>query len=348
MLSCKKGLFSNDQKQKEDCYKQADRFFNIALSFSPHNHIILSNRAMFFLEKAEEEQNSALKQKYYTEAEKILKPLVEKNDKHRAETYLYYAVAVSNLASNEQAEPYMKKARIMSDGDIRLRPHIDDCLLKKDKYKLPAVDSNRTIRKNHPEIITTPYKSSDFVKVVFSPQNVAATRIETERTVIRPIRLDDRMFIWEKLYGNLITMSQYHDRKPRNFEKVVENVDLWCGLFRENQPYSAYIVESKNHPNERLGLIAIEARKEHDAEPGLGQLFYLFSPEYWGNAYGKEDVTAFVEKFVKIHLMHNPQFPIQGKLFEEFEASALQGNAASNKILDQLTETTVINEKKTL
>lgn len=183
------------------------------------------------------------------------------------------------------------------------------------------------------------------VKYDFFESDVKRTKIETERTIIRPIEIDDQLFVWEKLYGDKETMRFYHDRKPRSLQMVSENVIGWNALFHEGIPYSAYLVVSKEDPNQRIGLIAIEARKEHDAGPGVGQIFYLFSQEFRGKYYGTESVNAFVNGFVKEKLALNPKFLVQGAPLQAVEMSALLENVGSIKLIENHLKPTTIKEE---
>ena len=372
------GIFNpyKDPVLKEECYIEGERFFNIALSFAPDNRIVTSNLAQFFLERAEEDNDSSRKREFYQKARNLLKPLVESGSsitsienkkKCKPATYILYAVALSNSGDLENAKYFMQQARVKSHDDIRLRPYIDDCLRKDGPYILPAVDSNRTVRKEYPgrpKIVTTPFekekKNLNIEGFYFDENNVKETYIETTRTIIRPIRIEDRMFVWEKLYGNGITMTQYHNRKPRELKTVSDDIKKWCKLFDQNQPYSAYIVESNsysdtkkgkkasclNATNEKIGLVVIEASNNPTDESGLCEIFYLFSPDYWGDAYGKEALDAFYHKLVEEKLMKNPRFPVQGKLFEEVELSTLPSNIPSKEIIEDIIEAKKLKEEQ--
>lgn len=180
----------------------------------------------------------------------------------------------------------------------------------------------------------------------FFENNIDQTKIETARTIIRPIKLEDQFFIWKELYGNRETMKSYHDRIPRTLKRVSSDVTGWNDLFLQGIPYSAYVVVSKDNPSQKIGMIVIEARQEHDAQPGVAQFFYLFAQKFRGNGFGTESVNAFVNHFVKERLAKNQKFLIQGHPLQALEMSALLENQASIKLIENHLKPNSIKEEE--
>ncbi|MBS0648736.1 MAG: GNAT family N-acetyltransferase [Verrucomicrobia bacterium] len=180
----------------------------------------------------------------------------------------------------------------------------------------------------------------------FPENNIEQTKIETARTIIRPIKMEDQFFIWKELYGNRETMKFYHDRIPRTLKRVSSDVIGWNDLFLQGIPYSAYVVISKDSSSQKIGLIVIEARQEHDAQPGVAQIFYLFAQKFRGNGFGTESVNAFVNYFVKEQLAKNQKFLVQGYSLQALEMSALLENQASIKLIENHLKPSSMKEEE--
>ncbi len=338
------GIFSENKIFKNDCYEKAEELYERALKLWPGNHVVISNYAEMYLERAEETVDVKKKESYYKKAKELLKPVIEqKEGEQNQKIWIRYAIALSNLGEKETARECLEKGKICLSSDRNSSAYINTTLLlKKEPYRLPPFGGNRELRKGFESLGSPPNFSN--VKVEFSESNLLKTKIETDRTIIRPIQVTDQMFVWERLYGNKDTMRLYHNRIPRDLKTVSDYVEKWHALFKAGVPYSAYVVVSKTYPSERIGLIVLEASPEHEAEPGLTQLFYLFEPSSWDNHYGRETLDAFMNCFVQKYLIHNPKFLVLGQPLKVTEMCALVENTASNSIINncfqaKLTET---------
>lgn len=330
------GIFSKNPSLKQDCYKKACELYEHALKVWPKNHIIIANYAEMYLERAEEAVDTKQKEAYYKKAKDLLEPVVkqkEQEGKQSQKIWIGYAIALSNLGEKEKAREYLESSKTCVLSDKKSTSYINMTLLTKGPYQLPPFGGNGSLRKNYQYLATPPNFSN--VKVEFSESDPLKTKIETDRTIIRPIQIEDQMFVWERLYGNKETMKLYHDRTPRNLKNVSQTIEKWNDLFKAGIPYSAYVVVSKNEPSERIGLIVMEAREEQDASPGLSQLFYLFDPEFSGDSYGTESLNAFMNHFVKDCLSNNSKFLVLGKKLEVTEMCALVENKASIGIIER-------------
>ncbi|MCH9627828.1 MAG: hypothetical protein S4CHLAM2_14740 [Chlamydiales bacterium] len=339
---------TQDPALKQACYEEASTYLEYAIQKAPSNLVIISNKAWLALEKTEESLFQQERKALCEEACSLFEKVIEKQTALKGGV-LGYAVALSRLASYQsystkqatqiKAKAYLTTAQVLYRDNTDVSAYIVRTLSIEGDYPLPPYNNNEMLRNTAKPVDMSVHTLS------FYPENVQKMRLKTDRLIIRPIQDQDLLFVWQDLYGNQQTMSQYFDRQPQGINRVRGHVKTWTQYFREGNPYSAYVVETNDGSERQIGLIVIEASQQHEARPGVGQLFYLFSPHYQGLGYGKESLNAFVNEFVQKNLFNHPTFLVQGAPFQSIELTALESNQASTRIIEKYLKGAAIRKE---
>ena len=148
-------------------------------------------------------------------------------------------------------------------------------------------------------------------------KNLGTKTIETERLILRKVKLEDALEIFESWATDSLTNRYLEWDLHKNVDETKEYVSSIIKAYEDNK-YD-WVVELKD-TNKLIGEIAGVHVDKNGAYIELG---YCYSSKYWGNGYASEALRAVIK-----YLLNDVQFNI-------VEAMHISGNPASGRVMQK-------------
>lgn len=157
-------------------------------------------------------------------------------------------------------------------------------------------------------------------------KDIAPVHIYTDNFIIRSINENDLDKIHQGLWGDNEVMKLYHNGLPRTREQAKEFLDVFTNRWKNNMPYSRFVVHDYN------GKFIADVLFGSDM-PNSVILGYLSPKNNQGKGYAKEYIGAVVFGWGE-HVINNGYNLPDGTEFQRILATSHKDNVPSNKILE--------------
>ena len=181
-----------------------------------------------------------------------------------------------------------------------------------------------------PIVHTSTYHKNAEIHFLTNSQGALFVTIDTERLHIRSIEsTEEDLARLASLFGDENVMDKFFTGQPITPDETRGWVDDWTTRWRENNPYSAFAIFSKD-TKDFLGMAVMGLSDT----PGVSQLSYLFHPRYWNKGYASETAAALVTEYAPATVQQG--YALEGKPLERIVATARVDNPASFRILEKV------------